>query len=229
MIIVGLSTACAVGDPVQINLSSADASSSSGGDTGGASSSTGGAPTSSGGAGGDLTSASGAGGTGASGPVCGDGVIDPLEQCDDANTITGDGCAACAIECGAPGVQDPVTGHCFQLFAIAGTQATAEAACQAWGGSADLGHLASMNSASETALVSPMITANTWIGADDLGGAFAWIDGSVFSYENWQSGEPNHPGTEHCMFMDAEAKWHDHECTDTRAAYLCERHGAGTP
>jgi hypothetical protein len=84
-----------------------------------------------------------------------------------------------------------------------------------------------MGDAAENAFVAPLVTGNTWIGADDLGGAWAWPDGTPFSYENWQMGEPNYPGIEHCMFMDAEAKWHDHDCADLRSAYLCERLGAG--
>lgn len=45
----------------------------------------------------------GAGGGGFGGDVpavCGDGVIDPGEACDDGNDVAGDGCAACALEAG---------------------------------------------------------------------------------------------------------------------------------
>jgi cysteine-rich repeat protein len=34
-------------------------------------------------------------------PFCGDGTVDPDEECDDGNTVAGDGCdALCALECG---------------------------------------------------------------------------------------------------------------------------------
>lgn len=178
---------------------------------------------------GGESSDGGAGGAVEVGPVCGDAVIDLGETCDDGNTITGDGCAACQIECGAMEMQDPLTGHCYALFTTASNQPNAEANCQAWGGAPGLGHLVMFENQAENDFVAPLANADTWIGADDFGGAFAWIDGTPFSFTNWQQGEPNHPGIEHCMFMDADAKWHDHNCGDaTRPAYLCER-GAAAP
>ncbi len=42
----------------------------------------------------------GQGGEGAIGPVCGDGVVEGAEACDDQNGNSGDGCAGCAIEQG---------------------------------------------------------------------------------------------------------------------------------
>ena len=42
-------------------------------------------------------------------PYCGDGILDPNEECDDGNNIDGDGCSAnCATECG--GGDEPVCG-----------------------------------------------------------------------------------------------------------------------
>lgn len=171
--------------------------------------------------------AGGAGGQSSS--SCGDGVIDADETCDDGNAMAGDGCDACMIECAADSIQDPLSGHCYRLFTGDGNQPDAEANCQSWGGAPGLGHLASMGDQAENDFVAPLVASNTWIGADDFGGSFAWIDGTPFSFTNWQVGEPNHPGIEHCMFMDLEAKWHDHNCGDLRPAYLCERGAAGSP
>jgi cysteine-rich repeat protein len=216
--------ACAASDP--IDLFALHAESSSDGDVGGSeaeggSASDAGAP----GSGGDTSEGGGA----AAGPACGDAIIDAGETCDDANDVGGDGCNQCAIECAADSIQDPISGHCYRLFTTAQNQPSAEANCQAWGGAPGLGHLASMSSQSENDFVAPLVAGDTWIGADDFGGAFAWIDGTPWSFESWQTNEPNHPGAEHCMFMDLDAKWHDHDCGDsTRPAYLCER-GAAAP
>jgi len=41
-----------------------------------------------------------AGCTSSSTPVCGDGIVDPGEQCDDGNGVAGDGCTACTLDTG---------------------------------------------------------------------------------------------------------------------------------
>jgi cysteine-rich repeat protein len=56
--------------------------------------------------GGSGGSAGGYGGTVTTGKVskCGDGILDPGEQCDDGNTIPGDGCnGLCQVEVSATG------------------------------------------------------------------------------------------------------------------------------
>jgi cysteine-rich repeat protein len=170
----------------------------------------------------------GDGGEGGSLPSsCGDGVVDTGEECDDENTVDDDGCSACEIDCAAGETKEPTTGHCYRVFTGNTMQPDAEADCQAWGGAPGLGHLVSIEDAAESAFVDGLVDANAWIGADDFGGTWAWIDDTPYTFENWQIGEPNHPGTEHCMFMDVEAKWHDHDCGDVRPAYVCERGGAG--
>jgi len=51
-----------------------------------------------GGATGDATTDSGASSTGPAPPVCGDGVIDPDETCDDMNDDPDDGCKLCTLD-----------------------------------------------------------------------------------------------------------------------------------
>ncbi len=47
----------------------------------------------------------------AEGPLCGDGMIEPPEECDDGNTTPGDGCRAdCTFEVCGDGIQDPQEG-----------------------------------------------------------------------------------------------------------------------
>ena len=217
---------CATGEPLKLNGSTSGlggAEPSAGSDSAGATGT--GAAGAAGGSGGAGLGAEGGGGMSVQ-PSCGDGTIDAGEECDDQNGQSGDGCAACMIECAPSELKDPLSGHCYKLFVVSSAQSAAEANCQTWGGAPGLGHLASLSSAAENVLVGGLITDNTWIGADDLGGSWAWLDGSAFAYENWQNGEPNFPGIEHCMFADAADKWHDHNCADLRPAYLCER-GSG--
>jgi cysteine-rich repeat protein len=226
---------CAYGEPLDPFDTGAGAGAATGGTSGaggdGGESTSSGASGSSGPSSGGNAGAGGGGagaGTASGGGSCGDGVVAPGEECDDQNDVDGDGCTSCVIDCAADELKNAATGHCYRRFAASSTQPVAEANCQAWGGAPGLGHLVSIENATENAFVAPLVASSTWIGADDFGGDWAWIDGTPFAFENWQDGEPNYPGIEHCMFMDAEAKWHDHNCGDTRSGYLCERRGAGT-
>ena len=82
------------------------------------------------------SSASSAGSSGASSTVsassggtggCGDGFIQAGEECDDGNTLAGDGCEACVVVCsGLSEVKDAVTHHCYR--ADPGTTGTTSAA-----------------------------------------------------------------------------------------------------
>lgn len=184
--------------------------------------------TSTGQAGPTTTATTGSGGAGGGASLCGDGLVDVGEECDDDNTVDNDGCSSCEIDCGAGETKEPTTGHCYRVFTGDTMQPDAEADCQAWGGAPGLGHLVSIEDAAESAFVDGLVDVNAWIGADDFDGVWTWIDDTPYAFQNWQAGEPNHPGTEHCMFMDVEAKWHDHDCGDVRPAYVCERRGAGT-
>ena len=212
---------CYTSDPIGPPDPRSDPDEPSGGSS--ATSSTTGSPTS------GSTSSSSSTGTGTGGgPSCGDGVVDLGEECDDQNVIDADGCTACEIDCGSTELKDPSSGNCYAVFPSAVDRATAEASCQAGGGGPGLGHPASIGDQAENDLGAPLSQGHTRNGAHDLGGDWAWVDGTPYVFENFQAGEPNYPGVEHCMFMDAEAKWHDHDCADVRSAYLCERRGAGT-
>ena len=64
------------------------------------------------------------------------------------------------------------------------------------------GYLANLTSAEENSFVLTKISADVWIGGSDQGseGVWKWIDGpefgSIFSYANWNAGEPNNVGNE---------------------------------
>ena len=58
--------------------------------------------------------------------ICGDGVLDPGEQCDDGNLLDGDGCSAiCEVEFGPVGVEgEYITADTTSLL-LAGAQMNA--------------------------------------------------------------------------------------------------------
>jgi cysteine-rich repeat protein len=156
-------------------------------------------------------------------PVCGDGVIGWMEECDDGNQTPGDGCDACKIECGpAPEVLDTASGHCFR-FSTAGEAKSwddARTSCTDWGGD-----LASLNSADELGLVQVRVTADTWIGGRQSGGGFGWSDGEPWSYEPWAPDQPSADGN--CVQMDGPSTSFRVAACDQSAAFACERAPAG--
>jgi len=137
--------------------------------------------------------------TGGSAVVCGDGIKDDAEACDDGNDTPDDGCTnGCAIDCeeiddaGMSQMLDAGSGHCYRLDKTGATWLQSEDACVAWGG-----HLTSITSGIEQARVvsytQPVSTKSVWIGLNDLetDGTFVWVDGAPTSYTNWSSDEPN--------------------------------------
>jgi cysteine-rich repeat protein len=227
---LSITAACAHSDPITTDAtgsggsasSSTDVSSGGASGTGAADAGTGGTGAGSGG-GSSTTTTTGA-------PFCGDSVVDVGEECDDGNAQVGDGCDDCSIECDVLGTKNPSNHHCYRLFQTATTWADASAQCAAWGGAQGLGHLVSIENASEQNFVSAMVTDSTWIGAGDATteGVYTWTDGTPFSYEFWAANEPNDTTVEDCVFMRATGEWDDHDCAYEWPAYLCERRGAGT-
>jgi cysteine-rich repeat protein len=181
---------------------------------------------------GPITTASSSASSGGGGaiPGCGDGIVDPGEECDDGNEQADDGCSSCIIECEPAAAKDPSTGHCYRVFAIASAWGDAEASCKAWGGGAGLGHLVSIGDASEQAFVAGLVTQAAWIGGGDAvtEGVYTWTDGTPWTYEIWAPNEPNDTTVEDCVFMRADGDWDDHDCAYEWPSYVCERRGAGT-
>jgi cysteine-rich repeat protein len=200
-------------------------SSEASGGTGGASSGAGGASGASTGPGTGATS------TSSGSASCGNGVVDPSEECDDANVTPGDGCdPACVIECGSDAIKSSVDGHCYRIFLQALHAPDAQQECEDWGGAPGLGHLVSIQNSTEQGFVGQLATTKAWIGGGDAAveGTYEWYDGTPWIYENWAPDEPNDITVEDCMFFQVGGKWDDHDCNDPRPAYICERRGAGT-
>ncbi len=203
---------------------------------GGTTSSSFGGGASFGGAGGGLdattTGLGGAGGTGSTMSLCGNGVVDPGEECDDGNSALNDGCSNCKVDCELGAMKDPVNHHCYHLFVMATQAAPAEMFCELWGGQSGLGHLVSISDASEETFVSGLgLGTNTpWMGGGDsvvAPSVYTWYDGTTFQYTDWALGKPDHAGTETCLYMHADGTWDDHDCAATLPGFICERRAAG--
>jgi hypothetical protein len=132
-------------------------------------------------------------------------------------------------------VIDPATGHCyyFDPGAMLGWNA-ALSLCKSLGPGWDL---AAMNSTTEhqlvTAALDPLVAADTWIGGNDLAaeGVYVWSNGDPWSYEDWDSGQPNMQacagGDEDCVDIDFSRSPPDgdfgDDCCDQAQPFLCER------
>ena len=159
--------------------------------------------------------------------ACGDGIIQwGVEECDDGNHVDGDRCSnACVADCfpdAATRYIDPATGSCYGIYSNTTTDwGNAEAYCALVEPD---GHLVSIGSDVEQALVAQLVTIETvWMGFNDIGieGTFAWTDGTDPAYTNWVDGEPNDSGGEDCAQF-ADAGWNDLNC-GAGLAFACEQ------
>ena len=160
--------------------------------------------------------------------VCGNGVREGREECDDGNTTQGDGCeATCTLSCGSGSgadraTVDPISGHCFVAFdAIHHSYPEAAALCTALGG-----HLPSLTSASEDAAAFAAVHAGDLplLGGDDVAveGNFRWVTGEPFGYTNFHGGVHNTAATD-CLQYQQDGTWSASTCDGAAASgALCE-------
>jgi hypothetical protein len=150
---------------------------------------------------------------------CGDGKVDPGEDCDDgpansddpnANATCTSGCrkrAACGPLTGAAAAAiDPGTGHCYVSWPNALNWASAQRECQRNGGD-----LVSITSAGENNLVRGLVATTAWIGFYTAPGAtpnFQWVDGEAAGFNGFGPGEPQ---TGECARLAADG-WHADNC-----------------
>ena len=87
-------------------------------------------------------------------------------------------------------------------------------------------HLTSILSDDEQNFIESLVTStydDTWIGGKMATFDLEWEDGSVVSYTNWQSGEPNYSGD--CIYMYTSygyGTWLDYDCDDSKY-YVCKK------
>jgi hypothetical protein len=182
--------------------------------------------------------------------LCGDGVVDAGEDCDDgaANSDAAADAATCTTACrkragcgslsGASAAQiDAMTGHCYVSWPTKVNWATASRQCESRGG-----HLAVVTSAAENSRIQTLAgLADRWIGLKIDHGQTArdhWVNGEAVSYTSYAATEPNNgggtPEPEACGVFDAtRGAWDDRPCgfPDTgdlpfsyiyTLGYLCE-------
>jgi cysteine-rich repeat protein len=175
-------------------------------------------------------------------PVCGNGVLEAGEQCDDSGHTGQDGCdAACKVVCSHFG-SDALASedhHCYSGYDAADFEG-AQADCVERGA-----HLATISSAAENKIVRSLVNNSKWLGGfEDVGastkgtGNYAWLSGEPFTYTNWGQGEPDQARVrcqsssnlncyEHCVSMLGDGTWADAGC-DISDGYVCEWEPAGS-
>ena len=126
-------------------------------------------------------------------------------------------------------------GSCLVHVLTPATYAVAKFSCgQMMAG----GHLAYLKTAQLDTFAETFIGAvDTWVGGNDLvtETAFAWDDGTAFSFTNWHTGEPNNGGggayQEDCVIVAGtriDKQWDDRPCDASEVAgsgnfaYLCQ-------
>jgi cysteine-rich repeat protein len=163
-------------------------------------------------------------------PVCGNGVTESPEECDDGNTVSGDGCESdCTLACGASegavsAAIDPVSDACLAAFDAARTWEEAELACVTLGG-----HLASLTTEAERDLATLLLPGQSFhIGLSDQAeeGTFTWQTGETLGFTAWCGGGPAGGDDEDCVlafWADPSSShcWVDMPC-DVAVPYVCE-------
>jgi cysteine-rich repeat protein len=160
--------------------------------------------------------------TGSASGLCGNGVIEPGEECDDQNSFANDGCTGCVVDCEGQGAfKDPGSHHCYWSGAFKLTFSQAAFTCKLKGG-----YLAAITSAAELDAVHAHVQGDVWLGGNDLvlEGDYVWSDGEPWSFTAWKLGEPSGDVDHHdCIKLtDTGPAFDDVDCDQKRAS-LCER------
>jgi hypothetical protein len=156
--------------------------------------------------------------------MCGNGTIDPGEECDPPG-------AGCTSSCKKPracteagGATSPVTGRCYFVAAAPATYDAALSACPAGT------HLATPNQPSETEVVLKVAQADSWIALRSLANAnFSWdVPGVKFDarrYHGFVPPDPDMIGPACAVVTHGDPRgdgWRDRSCGTLYPA-ICER------
>jgi hypothetical protein len=187
--------------------------------SGGASGATSGSGGAGGGSGGGGTT-TGAGGHGGASGFCGDGFIDPGEECDSAGDAADTTCVGCNMQC-LDDFERPETHHCYDHRKEPVIWSDAVKKCAGTKG----GYLASITSAEELNFLinSGKAKPPVWIGGSDTAseGVFVWVSGEAWSYANWDVGEPSAGPKANCVQLKLNYKLAAAAC-DLLLPALCE-------
>jgi cysteine-rich repeat protein len=123
---------------------------------------------------------------------CGNGVLDPGEECDDGNRRDGDGCSAGCLQCreGDASFVWSTNGHCYSRHDQPRTWSDAEATCERLGGT-----LVTYTWAQESRAVWTELLREhdrpIWIGLASEGGSWKWVSGErTPDHLGWTPGSP---------------------------------------
>lgn len=114
-----------------------------------------------------------------------------------------------------------------QFYRLSGLHTFKE--CKRWSENLNM-NFASIRNSWERDRINEYITRNIWIGAYEVWeGAWRWVDGSPFSYTNWEANQPNnwHNEQHHAeISVGASGKWNDQTEWDLEDClfYKHERH-----
>ena len=162
--------------------------------------------------------------------VCGDGIRQGEEACDDGNTEDGDGCSStCVVVCPSGWIESDA-GHCYLIEDDLSGWEQATTLCEAYG---SLFHLATITDLDELTFVQGTAARSIWLGGTDMGVGMAegnwrwdneepwtWVNGMVPPWATAQ--EPNDQnGNEDCLELDLGARFNDSVCT-LMMPRLCE-------
>lgn len=153
--------------------------------------------------------------------ICGNGILEHGEQCDDHDTYNDDDCSSlCKItneDCSFIENSYGSYIHCTDNL----DWSDAREACQNFGPF----DLASIDSNGENNALDDLIDDDdVWIGLNDLDteGVFEWSNGKSVGYTNWNDDEPNDSDDEDCGELYSDGVWNDIDCDDEEQDYLCE-------
>jgi hypothetical protein len=113
-------------------------------------------------------------------------------------------------------------GHAYAYSAAVMNWADANLLCELLGG-----HLATIGSSGESEFVNGLLKGRwAWLGGtnDNPSGQWTWVDGSIWDYTNWHSGEPNNDGGHEHWLVLIDSQWFDIGAgpRENKTGFVCE-------
>ena len=121
---------------------------------------------------------------------------------------------------------DFLQSNCYSVQTQNLSWTNAQSACESLGGD-----LASVTSNGVMSLLFNLQNeVDVWIGGNDLQTqeTFEWVNGDTWSYENWNTNQPNHLSGQDCVkYKKNTGKWDDVSC-DKEFMFACQKPPLGT-
>jgi len=141
-----------------------------------------------------------------------------------STTTTSTTTTAAATSCDAG--WDFLQSNCYSVQTQNLSWTNAQSACESLGGD-----LASVTSNGVMSLLFNLQNeVDVWIGGNDLQTqeTFEWVNGDTWSYENWNTNQPNHLSGQDCVkYKKNTGKWDDVSC-DKEFMFACQKPPLGT-